>query len=413
MSIRSSLLLACLASFVGCQPSAAPPSDAPPAEAAGVTTAAINGKAPTGATAAVTALSPPVSIPGLLDCQGSLCAVEEVTDAVQRQLDAMSPRPRVDFKGKTQAQFATLARLTWLKDLSTQNGTLTDLTPLATLTQLEALRLGQGELRTLAGLRGHPSLKHLVLHSLADVSEPWPGETRDPALPHQISPLDGGDIDLSALSSLPKLEILSLSGIKIPRAAVLAGLPKLRSLTLSHLTLTETAPLESYSHLRRLQLWDVQVPSWAFLGKLSGLELLSLTEERLSEVNALAPLTRLRTLVLNENPKLSSLKPLEKMSELEDLEIKNSAVSDLSPLGRLAMLRTLEVSGSRVSDLKIARKLPMLAFVGAGNTTVLDASPLLGLKALERVVLPPAVPENQIADLKAALPSLQVTRPGG
>lgn len=107
------------------------------------------------------------------------------------------------------------------------------------------------------------------------------------------------------------------------------------------------------------------------------------------------------------------LTPLLRVPAPEALAIVDIAsVESVEPLGALGSLTSLSLAGCPVSDIGPVAGLERLAALDLRRSRVADLSPLHGLTRLERLRLSGApVEPEQLADLRQALPRLQIEGP--
>ena len=92
---------------------------------------------------------------------------------------------------------------------------------------------------------------------------------------------------------------------------------------------------------------------------------------------------------------ITDLSPLEKLRNLTHLDISDTGIRDLSPLAKLKNLGVLYVFGTPISDLSPLTGLDNLNRLFISGTQIQDISPLAGLKNLYRL----SVSDTQITDL--------------
>ena len=192
---------------------------------------------------------------------------------------------------------------------------ISDLSPLASLTNLEILYLygcGLEDLSQLAGLTGLIRLSIANNEKLSDVS-----------------PLAG----LINLEWLDLHRCDSLSDI-----SSLAGLTKVEYLNLNHARRVSDyslAPLSSLTGLRRLRLAENRISDVSSLSALTNLVRLDLPRNEIVDLSPLAGLTGLRELYLHAN-RISDVSSLSELINLEWLDLRVNQIADLSSLDGLA-----------------------------------------------------------------------------
>jgi len=252
-------------------------------------------------------------------------------------------------------------------------GKLTDLSPLASLSQLTDLNLDRckriADISPLVKLKG---LKQLNLHGCESLQ------------------------DLTPLTRLSSLRVLYLPPTTTNEklAQVLSHLPQLEKLMLTHCPLiTDLSPLAGMVNLNDLE--GTYFPD-------------------LVDITPLAGLTRLRVLDLR-NSGVKDLKPLANLTNLERLYLTNSRhVNDISPLQNLTNLSILSLDGCKgVRDITALGKLTKLRILSLKNLEEInDISVLSNLTQLRNLYLQKCkkISFKQIRELRRALPRCSIER---
>ena len=163
-----------------------------------------------------------------------------------------------------------------LKRFTQFGGQISDLTPLAGLTDLQYLGLVACQIRDLTLLKGLKNLRWLDLY-------------------------ENNITDLSPLSELTQLEILQIYENQIRDLTPLAALTQLRSLALEHNQIRDLTPLAGLKQLRTLLLGN-------------NLNSASSNRNQIRDISALVDLTNLETLRLYGNP-IDNYLPLLRLVE--------------------------------------------------------------------------------------------------
>ena len=108
-----------------------------------------------------------------------------------------------------------------------------------------------------------------------------------------------------------------------------------------------------------LSLYGNQLTSVKGLEKLTALKNLNLSNNKLTDVKGLEKLTQLKELVLYGN-KLTDVKGLEKLTKLEELFLVNNKLTDVKGLEKLTQLRELYLEGNKLTNVKSLEKLTQL-----------------------------------------------------
>ena len=293
---------------------------------------------------------------------------------------------KINAEGRwTQEDIDKLGQLTAVTELNlTLNDEITDLSPLANLSELRSLTLrdesqsGDVDLSFLTGLTG---LEELVIRDLyfPDGMEALSGLTNLHSLRLEG---DIGNVSVPSFSGMTELEELYIddrfgwnngrdAGWKV-YASDLAGLTKLKT----------------------LYWWGINQTDLTGLGTLDGLEELRVCVARGVDLTPLARLSRLQMLNLSWNNRdddslaFLDMGPLSGLTQLHDLSV--SFISgELSFLSSLTELRTLTLDGvgsganPDLTPLTAITKLETLNIGGFVPDEGLDLSPLAGMDSIQ------------------------------
>lgn len=273
-----------------------------------------------------------------------------------------------------------LAGLSQLNEITIYGCQATDLTPLSGLSALQSLELTYGPLTDLTPLSGLSSLVRLGLSG------------------NQIA-------DAGPLAGLTGLTFLDLSGNRVSDLAPLSGLTSLTNLLLSDNRITGLGPLSGLTALRELNLentwWENgQAPpmaSWAPvpvnrvsdlapLAGLAALETLALTANEVADLSPLAGMTSLQVLLLDYNL-VTDLTPLAELATLSDLRAGANQISILTPLADLTALTRLYLWGNEIRDLIPLAGLTALTEMNLSSNQIDDVTPLAGLENLYDLII--------------------------
>jgi internalin A len=97
---------------------------------------------------------------------------------------------------------------------------------------------------------------------------------------------------------------------------------------------------------------------------------------------------------------LSDLSPLQGLTHITGLKLRNNHISDLTPLQSLTNLEDLDLSYNKITDLSPLQSLTKLVRINLSYNQISDVSPLQSLKILNEVNLN----YNQIVDLTSLKP---------
>ena len=155
--------------------------------------------------------------------------------------------------------------------------------------------------------------------------------------------------DVSPLAHLTNLKVLGLWNTGVSDVSALAHLTNLKTLWFGDTGVSDVSPLAHLTNLKVLGLWNTGVDVSA-LASFTQLEVLHFDGTGVSDVSALAHLTNLELLNL-ENTAVSDVSPLANLTQLTRLDLSGTAVSDVSPLAALTQLTYLGLNGTAVSDI--------------------------------------------------------------
>ena len=134
-------------------------------------------------------------------------------------------------------------------------------------------------------------------------------------------------------------------------------------------------------------------------------------------LDALANLSSLKSLFIGSGASLKSIAPIATLTGLESLAVENfQKISDYSAFSNLQNLKSLEISGDGLSpkfihieSLEFLRQMPGLTSLMILVTRIKskDYSPILSLKSLTHLSLPPQHALFGLFDELSALPNLK------
>ena len=223
------------------------------------------------------------------------------------------------------SDISPLAQLSELRDLGLGTNQVSDFSPLAELKQLWGLNIGESQISDISPLAGLNKLTHLYLYD------------------NQIS-------DISPLAGLNKLTWVGLSDNQISDISPLVALKQLGGLNLADNQISDISPLAELKNLTRLFLTSNQISDISPLAELKQLEeYLYLSDNQISDISPLAGLNKLTQLLLWGN-QISDVSPLAGLKNLTHLDISINQISDVSPLAGLKNLIELKLTVNQISD---------------------------------------------------------------
>ena len=327
-------------------------------------------------------------------------------------VSSLEPLRYVSALREIDAAFTTVhktAVLANLKNLETLNlsHTLADTVPnLGKLVNLHTLELDATPIRAIDSLA---FLKHLVNLNLAKT------HVKDFSPLARLRSLQSLNLDstliisLDPLSTLDSLAVLQINGTRVSDLLPLAGLPVLKYIYCdnSKVDFKAAAAFNKinprcqviYNSQKLEQWWAVLPAEWKNIFiRQAGLRE-PVTKEQLHK------LLLIRKLDLHGNNSIHSLKPLEMLIRLKELNISGTPVSDLAPLGAVRTLRRLDISQTSVRSLSPLQKLKDLQKINLEHTAVHDLLPLAGNRSLKLVLADGArVGQKNVLLLRKKLP---------
>lgn len=247
----------------------------------------------------------------------------------------------IDRPGK----FRTVQQVHLFATLSPSNtaGEASELTPLATLKNLETLTASSIRVRDLTPLSGLKQLRSLTL---------WSAKVTD----------------LAPLANLQNLRSLGVAG-PLRDISPLAGLTNLEALDLGHTRVADLTPLARVKALRYLDLAGTPARDLQPLAGLTNLEDLNLMATKVTDLTPLAGLKKLKQLKLGGTP-VSDLAGLEGLENLELLDLSETPIRELKPLLQLKRLNWLDLSRTKVDDIAPLQRIGSLQSVYVSDTAV-------------------------------------------
>ena len=281
--------------------------------------------------------------------------------------------------------------------------TVEDMEGLTFLSKIE----GQG-IRDLTGLQFATNLSSIRIEGskVSDLS-PIAGLTQLKAL--DIDSIDSPSVihDAKQLSRLVNLTFLALHGVE--DLTPLAGLPKLEQLFVSHSNIRDLSPLAGLVNLELIHMGGIRISDLSPLAGLTKLRHLYLPGGDISDLTPLAGLTGLEELYLFGND-VADISLLARLTDLKRLDLSRNDLSDVSPLAGLTNLKWLSVADNDISDVTPLARLINLQWLGVYKNEISDISPLDGLREKitvlwhENPVFPTEAPKIDASWLWVVLP---------
>jgi Leucine-rich repeat (LRR) protein len=147
----------------------------------------------------------------------------------------------------------------------------------------------------------------------------------------------------------------------------------------------EAAIREVLKHEPKVELTDEKLQDVYFL------------ESPGKEIKDLTGLEKCKNLVLIKlsKNKISDLKPLKDLANLQSLDLANNEIKDITPLAKLKSLQYIELSGNKIEKLDALKDLTSLNSLYVGDNSIKDLAPLAPLTKLWTL----SAAKNKIKDL--------------
>ena len=259
-----------------------------------------------------------------------------------------------------------LKELTKLKKLVLKNNKIEDLSAIGNLTNLEELDLyGNRGIKSINGFENLKKLKKLLLNRT------------------------GGITDISPLKECKDLEELSIQNNKVSSIEALKDHEKLTLLDISgNKQITDLSPLEKSTKMTRLLANGNKIESLNSLKNLTDLKEIHVSENKIKDLSPLEKLVNLEDLDISNNPDIESLGVLKNLTNITELKINNAKkVKDFSPISKLTKLEDLTIIRSGLIDISFLRGLNEITEMNLQMNQIYDINPLVDMANLREVKL--------------------------
>lgn len=256
-----------------------------------------------------------------------------------------------------------------------------DLTLLPYLTELTITKESSGDLTVLSSLTRLESLSLGQIRLTEEIMEIIGAHT---SLKYLSIP--GCSLStISALSNLVNLEYLDLSGNTLRNIAPIGNMKNLKELYLANNVVNDLGVLGTISGLERLDISYNAVSTLEPLrGMYGSLVYLNAAHNQIPSVQGLADLKKLQELDLSHN-RISDISSLAPLQSLLKLNISNNAIADISVLSGIRVLSILNFSYNQVTELPQFQKDCELVSINASYNLLTNIDALEGLPWLNTV----------------------------
>ena len=128
--------------------------------------------------------------------------------------------------------------------------------------------------------------------------------------------------------------------------------------------------------------------------KLLDIYFLEAPGKEIKDLTGLEKCKNLALIKLTKN-KISDLKPLKDLANLQSLDLAQNEIKDISPLAGCKALQYIELSGNKIEKIDALKDLTAMNSLYLGNNEIKDIAPLAGLNKLWTL----SMPKNKIKDI--------------
>ena len=338
---------------------------------------------------------------------------QDITDLYP--VDQMTDLKSLNISGSLINDLFNARNLNRLTSLNISGSGITDLLPIQYNTRIRELYLDSTAVNSLAPVQGFQDLKVLHLsHTLVNDLQPIRNLDSLRDLRLDYAPVS----NLDPLGGLVNLENLSFSGTLVDSLNSIQYHISLKRIFFENTNIADLAPLGNLTNLQIIDADRTKVANLDPLGNLSSLDkiycdqtlvtknvansfmaafpniLVIYESEALTSwwdglnldwqkifrglvnldskptTEQLHKLTLVTTINLEGNSNITSLDPLEKLTNLKSIQASKTLVSDISPLSELFALESLDFSETRISSLLPLEALVKLEQLDFSNTLV-------------------------------------------
>lgn len=255
-----------------------------------------------------------------------------------------------------------------LKQVSIRDSSVTDVSFLAYLEQLEKLVIERSPVGILPDLSGLVQLRSMTIVDtpLSDLSPLIRSSEWDDPI-------------------LQNLEYLHLEGRLLSDLSPLAELSRLRTLSTTNTSVSDLAPVARLVNLEQLYLEDSFVKDLTPVAQLANLETLWVEKSLVSDLSPVTQMESLTGLWIMESL-VKDLTPLGDLKQLDQLNLSNNIVEDISPLSAFDSIGQLVLEGNLIRDLAHVdfANFPNVRAIWLGYNPIEDYSALEQLPILEQ-----------------------------
>ena len=262
----------------------------------------------------------------------------------------------------TNLDLSPLAKLTKLRVVALSGNGITDINPLADLQRLTHLYLEQNNIDDVSPLADLQRLTHLYVqrNNIDDISP-----LADLQHLIQLNVERNNIDDISPFVDLVSLQGLHISQNPITDLTPIANLIELEDLGFwhfpAHSSSLDLSPLTNLTNLEVLSLQGNGITDISPLVGLVNLRHLHIIDNYISDITSLEHAGNLTELYISQN-RITDIRPLASLINLHTLHITDNQISDFSPLAELNNLRELRITQNWALDVSMLRDLNLTTF---------------------------------------------------
>ncbi len=146
--------------------------------------------------------------------------------------------------------------------------------------------------------------------------------------------------------------------VKLSDISMLSHLGNLEELELRDNEISDLSPLIKLNKLKKLDLRDNQITDITPISRLINLKKLNLRGNKISNLSALSNLKNLNYLNIHSNYEVKSLEPVEKLTGLQTLIVRNVPVGNtIRYIKDMVKLKRLNIANCEVTDITVLAEL--------------------------------------------------------
>jgi len=242
---------------------------------------------------------------------------------------------------------SVLSNMKDMTDLWFNRNKISDIRALREMADLTTLNIGDNQISDLEPLRGLTKITHLTAYG------------------NQIK-------NVEPLENLKELTHLNLYNNVLEDVSALADLTNLEVLNLErNITMTDIRALSRLPHLRELNLTGSQTSDISVLKYMPNVRSLFLAENGISDISALFDLTSLTHLNIRGN-EVSNIMPLSNLKQLHQVELADNRINDIYALTTLMNLAYLDLRNNPLAAGVYTAQIPRIVSNNPGIELLYD-----------------------------------------